>query len=77
MMLYTGELKTVAHYMHLFEPWFWSALTVGGVCGFAIGFMTSLQIKVTSPLTHNISGTAKVSVTIENVLICELPVERR
>ncbi|KAG4078196.1 hypothetical protein HA402_002248 [Bradysia odoriphaga] len=59
MMLYTGELKTVAHYIHLFEPWFWSALTIGGVCGFAIGFMTSLQIKVTSPLTHNISGTAK------------------
>lgn len=61
MMLYTGELKTVAHYIHLFEPWFWSALTIGGICGFAIGFMTSLQIKVTSPLTHNISGTAKVS----------------
>lgn len=60
MMLFTGELKTVAHYIHLFEPWFWAALTIGGICGFAIGFMTSLQIKFTSPLTHNISGTAKV-----------------
>ncbi|KAI4462061.1 solute carrier family 35 [Holotrichia oblita] len=34
-------------------------MTAGGVCGFAIGFFTSLQIKVTSALTHNISGTAK------------------
>ncbi|GBP48285.1 GDP-fucose transporter 1 [Eumeta japonica] len=34
-------------------------MVIGGICGFAIGFVTSWQIKVTSPLTHNISGTAK------------------
>ncbi|GJQ75999.1 hypothetical protein Trydic_g18053 [Trypoxylus dichotomus] len=34
-------------------------MTIGGICGFTIGFFTSLQIKVTSALTHNISGTAK------------------
>lgn len=34
-------------------------MILGGICGFAIGFVTALQIKVTSPLTHNISGTAK------------------
>ena len=28
---------------------------------FAIGYVTGLQIKVTSPLTHNISGTAKAA----------------
>lgn len=34
-------------------------MVVGGICGFLIGYVTTLQIKVTSPLTHNISGTAK------------------
>ena len=45
--------------LYRFEGWFWGVMTIGGVCGFAIGFVTTLQIKVTSPLTHNISGTAK------------------
>jgi hypothetical protein len=31
------------------------------ICRFAIGYVTGLQIKVTSPLTHNISGTAKAA----------------
>lgn len=34
-------------------------MAVGGIFGFAIGYFTMLQIKVTSPLTHNVSGTAK------------------
>ncbi|XP_055586079.1 GDP-fucose transporter 1 [Uranotaenia lowii] len=59
LMLINGEHKIVLAYAHLAEPWFWGALSIGGLCGFAIGFVTALQIKVTSPLTHNISGTAK------------------
>jgi solute carrier family 35 (GDP-fucose transporter), member C1 len=43
-------------------PSFWGLLCLSGVMGFAIGIMTVLQIKVTSPLTHNISGTAKAGV---------------
>ena len=35
---------------------FWFLMTLGGIFGFAIGYVTGLQIKVTSPLTHNISG---------------------
>ena len=31
------------------------------ICRFAIGYVSGLQIKVTSPLTHNISGTAKAA----------------
>lgn len=54
-----GDLRAVLQYEHLAAMWFWAALTVGGLCGLAIGFVTALQIKVTSPLTHNISGTAK------------------
>lgn len=59
LMLANGELERVWAYEHLAAPWFWAAMSVGGFCGLAIGYVTTLQIKVTSPLTHNISGTAK------------------
>ncbi|KAL7558108.1 hypothetical protein ACA910_020056 [Epithemia clementina (nom. ined.)] len=41
---------------------FWGAMLVAGIFGFSIGIVTVLQIKATSPLTHNISGTAKAAV---------------
>ena len=40
---------------------FWIIMFMSGVFGFAIGYVTGLQIQVTSPLTHNISGTAKAA----------------
>merc|ERR1712150_309072 len=40
---------------------FWIAMTVAGFFGFSIGIVTGLQIKATSPLSHNISGTAKAA----------------
>lgn len=58
-MMMAGELSVVANYSKLFDLSFWGYLSVGGICGFSIGYVTGLQIKVTSPLTHNISGTAK------------------
>lgn len=45
-----------------FSLLFWSAMFVAGFFGFSIGIVTVLQIKATSPLTHNISGTAKAAV---------------
>lgn len=45
-----------------FSPWFWMGMSVSGMLGFAIGIVTVMQIKATSPLTHNISGTAKAAV---------------
>ncbi|XP_003493654.1 GDP-fucose transporter 1 [Bombus impatiens] len=59
LMLANGEHVTVYNYDKIGSSYFWLAMVVGGICGFAIGFATALQIKVTSPLTHNISGTAK------------------
>lgn len=59
LMCLSGEVTEVYHFKSVLKLWFWGALSVGGLCGFAIGFVTALQIKVTSPLTHNISGTAK------------------
>lgn len=40
---------------------FWLALLGAGIFGFLIGFVSGLQIQVTSPLTHNVSGTAKAA----------------
>ncbi len=37
-------------------------MTIAGVLGFLIGIVTVMQIQWTSPLTHNISGTAKACV---------------
>lgn len=37
-------------------------MTLAGVLGFLIGIVTVMQIQHTSPLTHNISGTAKACV---------------
>jgi len=54
-----GELGNVARFDRLLDPGFWGMMTMGGVFGFAIGYVTGLQIKFTSPLTHNVSGTAK------------------
>lgn len=59
LIIINGELRTVLNYEYIAETWFWGAMVIGGVCGFLIGYVTTLQIKVTSPLTHNISGTAK------------------
>lgn len=59
LMFLNGEVEAVRNYEHIGELRFWGALIFGGLCGFMIGYVTTLQIKVTSPLTHNISGTSK------------------
>jgi hypothetical protein len=48
--------------LQFFSVLFWIAMLVAGIFGFSIGIVTVLQIKATSPLTHNISGTAKAAV---------------
>ncbi|XP_020390725.1 GDP-fucose transporter 1 isoform X1 [Rhincodon typus] len=55
----TGELKTLYLFDKMSSTSFWGVMTLGGMFGFAIGYVTGLQIKFTSPLTHNVSGTAK------------------
>lgn len=41
------------------NPTFWTLLSISGVMAFFISIVTNASIKYTSPLTHNISGTAK------------------
>ncbi len=62
MLFFEGDQLTAAMNSQLISPMFWAAMTVAGVFGFSIGIVTVLQIKVTSPLSHNISGTAKAAV---------------
>ncbi|CAG9862653.1 unnamed protein product [Phyllotreta striolata] len=59
LMVVNGEIGQLYHYSRFTEVFFWGIILAGGICGFTIGFFTSLQIKYTSALTHNISGTAK------------------
>lgn len=61
LMVVFGEVPTITGFQHVDSLNFWFMMTIGGVFGFAIGYVTGLQIKVTSPLTHNISGTAKAA----------------
>merc|ERR1712232_1257043 len=63
-LIYWFELETLIQSIEdqLANPVFWSAMCVAGFFGFAIGIVTVLQIKATSPLSHNISGTAKAAV---------------
>lgn len=59
LMLINREFGVLMDYDKLWDMDFWGYMVIGGICGSAIGYVTMLQIKVTSPLTHNISGTAK------------------
>ncbi len=59
LIVMTGELHEIFNYSRLGDITFWNLMTLSGVFGFLIAYVTGLQIKVTSPLTHNISGTAK------------------
>ncbi|TNN46925.1 GDP-fucose transporter 1 [Liparis tanakae] len=59
LIVASGDLSRLAAFGRLGHLGFWGVMTLGGVFGFAIGYVTGLQIKFTSPLTHNVSGTAK------------------
>lgn len=43
----------------IISPTFWFLLSVSGVMSFFTNIVTNVSIRYTSPLTHNISGTAK------------------
>lgn len=58
-MVLIGEVPVLAQFPFWKSPSFWSILLTSGIFGIAIGYVSSLQIKFTSPLTHNVSGTAK------------------
>lgn len=66
LIFFTGEHFRLINFLSintrnvLLNFLFWMLLA--GLFGFLISIVTNLQIKHTSPLTHNISGTAKACV---------------
>lgn len=59
LMLLNGEVQVLRDFQFLFAAKFWVPMTVAGFFGFTMGYVVGLQIQVTSPVTHNISGVAK------------------
>ena len=62
------EVPDLMKFEHWTSLYFWALLVIAGMFGIAIGYVTSLQIQVTSPLTHNVSGTAKACA--QTILAC-------
>ena len=58
-MIAFGELSIILNYSNIFRSSFWLAMTIAGILGFSMGYVTGYQIQMTSPLAHNVSGTAK------------------
>jgi GDP-fucose transporter C1 len=46
LIVINKEVPVILNYDKLADFKFWSLMTVGGLCGFAIGIVTALQIKV-------------------------------
>jgi GDP-fucose transporter C1 len=61
LMLFSGEIGNVAYFTGIMSPYFWMMMSISGFFGFIMGYVTGWQIQATSPLTHNISGTAKAA----------------
>jgi len=59
LMLLNGEVQELKAFAFLYSMKFWAPMTVAGFFGFTMGYVVGLQIQVTSPITHNISGVAK------------------
>jgi len=62
VMVVAGEHDTLYDHPTAQTPWFWVLNTVTALFGFLINIAIFLQIKHTSALTHNLSGTAKACV---------------
>jgi GDP-fucose transporter C1 len=58
----SGELADLRECELLHDPQTWINMTFTGIFGFLINIAIFLQIKYTSPLTNNISGTLKACV---------------
>ena len=68
------ETKTLLAFPYLFAARFWFPMIIAGFMGFFMGYCVGLQIKVTSPLTHNISGVAKACLqTLMDTIIHSTP----
>lgn len=74
-ILLFGEPQVVVTSENILKFKFWSMMTAGGLFGICISFAVAAQIKYTSPLTHNVSATAKAAAqTVLGLLVYRNPI---
>ncbi|KAF6005398.1 hypothetical protein F1559_004892 [Cyanidiococcus yangmingshanensis] len=75
LILFSGESSEILHNPTTRKALFWMLMSAGGGLGIAISFAAAAQIKWTSPLSHNVSCTAKAAAqTVLALLIYRNPV---
>lgn len=75
LILFSGEVPLILDSNELRSPSYWALLCVSGLLGVSISFATAAQIKYTSPLTHNVSATAKSAAqTVIALMIYKNPI---
>lgn len=58
-MILLSEVSELLSFPKLFELGFWTSMSMSGFMGFFMGYVVGLEIQVTTPVTHTISGVAK------------------
>ncbi|VDN59039.1 unnamed protein product [Dracunculus medinensis] len=61
IMIFSEDFVKIFYFPQLTSLYFWLLMLISGVFGFMMSYVTAWQIQVTSPLTHNISATAKAA----------------
>lgn len=75
LILFTGEIPLIMESELTRTMRFWVMLVLSGLLGVSISFATAAQIKYTSPLTHNVSATAKAAAqTVIALLVYRNPI---
>nr|XP_002125224.2 GDP-fucose transporter 1 [Ciona intestinalis] len=54
-----SEISEIMSFPYLFNLHFWFLMCVAGFFGFIMGYVVGFEIKVTTPVTHTVSGVAK------------------
>ena len=70
VVISSGQLTGVMESDFKFEPRFWLLLSLGGCLSLVIGWMSALQIKLTSPITHHLSINAKSVMQTVLAVVC-------
>lgn len=61
LIILSGEPAQILASPNIYRIAFWGMMTTAGVFGVLISFAAAAQVKHTSPLTHNVSATAKAA----------------
>ncbi|KAI0556568.1 GDP-fucose transporter [Gracilaria domingensis] len=70
-----GEPQVILMSENILKLKFWLMMIIGGVFGICISFAVAAQIKYTSPLTHNVSATAKAAAqTVLGLIVYRNPI---